>query len=100
MFYATSLAEWTVPLPSLKDGKGMFDGCRNLSAFDSAIPVLKDAGRMFLNCGLDVEAIDSILARLPVYEDGTDHTITFTGCPGAAECNATIGAAKGWTVEI
>lgn len=63
-------------------------------------PALTSGLYMFLNSGLTAAAINSILDSLPVYTDGTNHTITFTGCPGAATCDPSIGSAKGWTVEI
>lgn len=100
MFRNCIFRTFDIPLPCLEEGTAMFNGCRNLSTFDSSIPLLRDADDMFLNCGLDVGAINSILDRLPVYEDGQDHTITFTGCLGATGCNTAIGTAKGWTVEV
>ena len=123
MFYGTGLIVWDTPLPFLTNayqmfmecreltsfkgdcpllanGGGMFMGCIKLSLVDASFPALSNAKGMFEGCVLEAEAINGILERLPTYTDGAEHIITFAGCPGAATCDAGIGTAKGWTVEI
>ena len=123
MFYCTKIVLWNTPLPSLTNayamfssdleltsfkgdcplltkGQRMFEGCIKLSLVDALFPALFHAPDMFKNCALEAEAINGILERLPAYTDGAEHVITFTGCPGAATCDAGIGTAKGWTVEV
>ena len=101
MFYVcVSLESFDTPLPLLTDAGLMFYGCSHLSSFSSAMPMLAKANSMFVNCALEAAEIDSILERLPAWTDGGEHVISFTGCPGAASCNPSIGTAKGWTVEI
>lgn len=53
--------------------------------FDQAliVPKLSDGTNMFLNSGLSAYNIQLTLESLPEWTDGTTHTITISGCPGA-----------------
>lgn len=88
-----------VDLPRLKLADGFAQNATKLATVSTNFPSLSSGKNMFLNCKLSDVAINAILESLPTYTSGT-HIITFTGCPGAATCDPTIGSTKGWTVEL
>jgi len=47
------------------------------------------------NCGLSASAINALFASLPIV---TGKMISVAGCPGAATCDISIAAARGWSV--
>lgn len=98
MFNKSSLRFFYSPLPSLIHGYQMFDSCP-LETFDSELPALSNGAYMFCNTKLDASSIDKILESLPAWSTG-EHVITFTGCPGAAECHPDIATRKGWNVIL
>lgn len=100
MFYGCGLVSWDVPLEALTNGYWMFAYCDKLKEFNVGLPKLSSGINMFTGAGLEADAINGILESLPSYTDGSTHKITFTGCPGAALCDTSIGTAKGWTVEV
>lgn len=87
MFYMSSIAEWTTPLPVINDGYGMFQqcplksfevdvssmtigsymfkNCSNLVKFSSPLSSLKKGIDMFINTNLDKESVLTILNSLP-----------------------------------
>lgn len=76
-----------------------FKNTPKLEVVPLSYPLLSTGKGMFQGSNLSAEQINAILASLPRHMSGT-HIITFTGCPGAATCDPTIGSTKGWTVEI
>lgn len=55
------------------------------AGFDQAlnVPSLSDGTEMFANSGLSAYNLQLTLESLPIWTDGTTHTITIGGCPGA-----------------
>lgn len=60
-------------------------------------PGLTAGTDMFRDSGLKADQINEILDSLPVRTNNP--VITFTGCPGATDCDPSIGTRKGWTVQ-
>ena len=95
--------------PSFPLAEVAVEAFKNRAGFDQSItfPSLHTGGGMFLNAGMSMENISSVLNSLPpdpVGEGGTG-VITFTGCPGASELtqdspSVANAVARGWTVEL
>lgn len=102
MFASTKIQSFAVNMPRLKNGTSMFDACP-LVECSIGFPSLENGSGMFRNCKLEAETINAILESLPLAPADTGlgkGKIMFTGCPGAASCDPSIGTAKGWTVQI
>lgn len=101
VYYAATYNQ-PATLPSATELQSAFSGSglNSVVALPSAI-----SGRYaFVDTEMSAEAISGTLDTLPAYTSGT-HTISFTGCPGAAELtqdspSVAAAVAKGWTVEL
>lgn len=95
---AAMLSTFSADLPELAACIAGWKGA-GLKTFDVTWPKIADLSQAFTNTQLEASEINKILYSLPTYTSGS-HIITFTGSPGAATCDPSIGTAKGWTVQV
>lgn len=95
----TSLTSVKGDVSDVKTLMAAFAGCTSLTDVPLSWPALTSGNMAFTNCGLTALQINEILTSLQSFSSGS-RSITFVGCPGAVDCDPTIGTAKGWTVQI
>lgn len=99
VFNCTALPAFSGDFPNLAEAPYCWHNTPSLVKFNVTWPNISNLSNAFRNSGLGADEINKILHSLPTYTSGS-HVITFTGCPGAATCDPSIGTAKGWTVQI
>ena len=99
VYNCTALPAFSGDFPNLAEAHHCWRNTPSLVKFNVTWPNISNLSGAFHNSGLGADEINKILHSLPTYTSGS-HVITFTGCPGAATCDPSIGTAKGWTVQI
>ena len=81
---------------------GIVKGCTNLTSFilTGLRRTGSAAGLSLVDTKMDATALDAFFTALGTCAETTTFykTITVTGTPGAAGCDAAIATAKGWVV--